>query len=339
MSYKVYKRENSSKYQAYVSVRIGGQAKVVRFSTHESVRDKALEIARNAEQKLLATNGAIDITIGQAFGEFYARESANYAIPRNIYYTLTQFAEYFGESRPFSSITTADINNYIYAMQQNGRAAGTINRHLVVLSKVISTCRKKWGFIAPDVHPLEFRLREPDGRIGLVNDRDRIAIENAAAPHLRLAMQIAYYTGLRRGNILGLKWADIDFERGIITVFVKDATVRGGRAHTAFMPDTLINLLKNIPRNSEYVITHNGLPIKDLKTAWHAAMRRAEIPAGKYHFHDIRHASGTAVVRATQSLYAAQVHLGHKSPKMTQRYAKFLDEDKARIAHTVFDKK
>lgn len=58
----------------------------------------------------------------------------------------------------------------------------------------------------------------------------------------------------------------------------------------------------------------------------------------KYTFHDIRHGSGTAVVRETNSLFAAQVHLGHKSSKMTQRYAKFLTEDKIAIAYLVFDK-
>lgn len=297
----------------------------------------ALRMARATEQKLLAANGAVDITINQAFGEFYKREAANYAIPRNIYYTLNQLSGFFGGSRPFSGLTANDINKYIYYMQAAGRTSGTINRHLVVLSKVISTCRKKWGFLTPDIKPLEFRMREPDGRIGLVNDDDRLAIMNAAAPHLRLAMQIGYYTGLRRGNILSLKWSDIDFDRGTITAYVKDASVAGGRAHTAFMPITLINILNKIPHDSDYVVTHKGQPIKDLKTAWHAACRRAGIPAEKYHFHDIRHASGTAVVRATQSLFAAQVHLGHKSPKMTQRYAKFLDEDKARIAHAVFD--
>lgn len=338
MSYKVYKRSNSSKYQAYVSVRIGSKTQILRFSTHQSVRDKAIEIARATEQKLLASGGATDISIEQAFGEFYKREGSNYAIPRNIYYILSSLSAFFGGARPFSSLTAADINNYIYKMQETGRAAGTINRQLVVLSKVISTCRKKWEFLTPDIKPLEFRMREPDGRIGLINDTDRLAIMDAAAPHLRLAMQIGYYTGLRRGNILSLKWSDIDFDRGTITAYVKDASVAGGRAHTAFMPLTLINILNKIPHDSEYVVTHKGRPIKDLKTAWHAACRRAGIPTGKYHFHDIRHASGTAVVRATKSLFAAQVHLGHKSPKMTQRYAKFLDEDKAKIAHTVFDK-
>ena len=338
MSYKIYKRPDRTDYYAYVSVRIQGQSEYKRFSTHTTVRDKALEIARTTEQQMLAAGGAIDITIGQAFGEFYTREGAHYAAPRNVYYTLNQFADFFGEHRTFASLTPADINKYIYANEARGIAPATTNRQLVVLSRVINVCRTKWGLHAPDIQPLKYRQREPDGRIGLVNDKDRIAIENAAAPHLRLAMQIAYYTGLRRGNILGLLWSDIDPVHHTITVKVKDASVTGGRTHTAFVPEALQNILAQTPRTSDHVITFKGRPVADLKKAWQAACRRAGIPAGKYRFHDLRHASGTAVVRATQSLYAAQIHLGHKNPKMTQRYAKFLDEDKARIAHQVFDK-
>ena len=335
MSYKVYKRNNSPFYYAYVSATDGGKPE--RFSTHTAIRDKAIEIARAAEQRILAQGGAIDITIGQAFGEFYRREGSHYAAPRNVYYTLKQFADFFSEGRTFASLTPADINKYIYANEARGIAPATTNRQLVVLSRVINVCRNKWGLHAPDIQPLKYRQREPDGRIGLVNDADRIAIENVASPHLRLAMQIAYYTGLRRGNILGLRWNDIDPVRKTITVKVKDASVTGGRTHTAFIPDALQTILDNTERTCEYVVAYKGRPVADLKTAWHAACRRAAIPAGKYTFHDIRHASGTAVVRATQSLYAAQIHLGHKNPKMTQRYAKFLDEDKARIAHAVFD--
>ncbi|MBE6457600.1 MAG: hypothetical protein E7011_02215 [Alphaproteobacteria bacterium] len=339
MSYKIYKRKTSPVYYARISVRINGQTKLERFSTHESSRDKALEIARMAEQKLLAHNGAVDITIEQAFGEFYKRESQNYTAPKNIYYALSQFSAFFGGLRPFSSLTNADINNFIYSRQVEGRAPATINRQLVILSKVISTCKKKWGFVAPDVHPLEFKLREPDGRIGLVNDDDRQKIMDAAAPHLKLAMQIAYYTGLRKGNILSLRWDEIDTERWSITKFIKDSNFKGGRAHTVFIPDALKSILQAIPHTCDYVIAIDGKPIKDLKTAWHAACRRAGIPHRKYTFHDVRHGSATAVVRTTNSLYAAQVFLGHKSPKMTQRYAKFLDEDKIRIAHSVFDNK
>ena len=337
MPYRVYKRKGSPCYQAYISVKVDGVARHVRISTHTPVRDKAITIARATEADLLVVTGHNDITIGQAFGEFYTRESHRYSIPRNIYYTLNSISGFMGESKSFSQITAADINDYIYHMQNTGRAAGTINRHLVILSAVITTCRKKWKFNAPDVHPLEFKCREPDGRIGLVDDNERLLIMCHAAPHLRLAMEIAYYTGLRRGNILTLRWDEIDFKRRAITKYIKDSNLAGGRAHTAYFPKRLADILQNTPRDCDYVISFNGHPVRELKTAWAAAMRRAGIPAGKYRFHDVRHSSATAIVRKTKSLYAAQVHLGHKTPKMSQRYAKFLEEDRQRIASEVFD--
>lgn len=338
MSYKIYKRPDSPEYYAYISTRVAGKSQYKRFSTHTTVRDKALEIARDAEQRILALDGSIDITIGQAFGEFYKREGEHYANPRDLYYTLKQFADFWSEKRIFSSLETPDIKKYIYESQSKGLAAATINRRLAVLSRVIKVCKNEWGLSAPDIQPLKYKQREPEGRIGLVNDNDRIAIERVAAPHLKLAMQIAYYTGLRRGNILSLRWDDIDMNRKIITVKIKDASMDGGRLHTVFIPDVLYKVLMTLPHDNEYVVLYKGRPVSSLKTAWHNACKKANIPAGKYTFHDLRHASGTAVVRATQSLYAAQIHLGHKNPKMTQRYAKFLEEDKARISHQVFDK-
>ncbi len=337
MPYKLYKRKGTPYYQARISVKVNGRAQIIRISTHESGRDKAIAVARQAEADLLAPANNDDITVNAAFGEFYTREAQKYTVPRNVFYVLRQMSDFFGADKIFSKITAADINDYIYAMKRDGRAAGTINRHLVVLSSVITTCLKKWRYRAPDVRPLEFREREPDGRIGLVDNNDRLAIMNAAAPHLRLAMDIAYYTGFRRENVLSLRWDEIDFEHGLILKRVKDKTLEGGRLHTVAMPRHLVELLQSLPRTGEYVIMYKDKPIKDIKTAWSAACRRAGFPPHKYTFHDVRHGSGTAVVRATNSLYAAQVHLGHKSPKMTQRYAKFLTEDKIKIARATFD--
>lgn len=337
MSYKLYKRKGTPYYQARISVKIDGRTQIVRISTHETGRDRAIAVAHQAEADLLAPAADDTISINAAFGEFYAREGQKYSVPRNVFYTLRQMSDFFGADKIFSDIVPADINDYIYSMQRAGKKPGTINRHLVLLSSVISTCRKKWKYRAPDVHPLEFREREPDGRIGLVDDNDRLAIMDAAAPHLRLAIEIAYYTGFRRENVLSLRWDEIDFERGFISKYVKDGTLVGGRLHTVAMPHRLIELLKSIPRDGEYVITYKGARVKDIKTAWAAALRRAGIPAHKYTFHDVRHSSGTAVLRATQSIYAVQMHLGHKSPKMSQRYARFLDADKTKIAHAAFD--
>lgn len=92
-----------------------------------------------------------------------------------------------------------------------------------------------------------------------------------ATPHLRNIITFAALTGLRSGDVFGLKWVDVDLDSGICRVFVSKTKQR------KVMPlaDAAVGLLKGMVRDSEYIFTYKGKPIKSIKTSFAKAKRKA----------------------------------------------------------------
>ena len=141
--------------------------------------------------------------------------------------------------------------------------------------------------------------------------------------HLTPAVLVSMNTGLRRGELLALKWNDIDF-RG------KQLTVGGDIAKTG---DT-----RHIPLNSEALETldhwkaqrpdpERVFPIgSSFKSAWGALLERAGITS--FRWHDLRHHFASRLVQASVPLNTVRELLGHGSLKMTLRYAHLAPDQK-----------
>ena len=136
--------------------------------------------------------------------------------------------------------------------------------------------------------------------------------------YLKNIVMAALLTGLRRGDILILKWPDADMEKGIL--FYNEQKKKSKRRVKVLNSD-MIQLLKSIPKGeSEYIFNGpEGKPLRDIKRSFRTALKRAGIK--DFHFHDLRHTSASYMVMRGASLKSVQEHLGHTSLTMTQRYA------------------
>ena len=136
--------------------------------------------------------------------------------------------------------------------------------------------------------------------------------------YLKNIVKAALLTGLRRGDLLSLKWADADLEKGVL--FFNEQKKRS-RRRIKVLNSEMIELLKSIPRGESETIFNGpeGKPLKDIKRSFRTALKKAGI--NDFHFHDLRHTSASYMVMRGASLKAVQEHLGHTSLTMTQRYA------------------
>jgi integrase len=136
--------------------------------------------------------------------------------------------------------------------------------------------------------------------------------------YLKNIVMAALLTGLRRGDILNLKWPDVDMEKGIL--FFNEQKKKNKRRVKVLNSD-MIQLLKSIPKGeSQYIFNGpDGKPLRDIKRSFRTALKRAGIK--NFHFHDLRHTSASYMVMRGASLKSVQEHLGHTSLTMTQRYA------------------
>jgi integrase len=162
-------------------------------------------------------------------------------------------------------------------------------------------------------------LRENNARLNYlsVEQCDRL-LDACIVPHMRAIATIALHTGMRLGEILNLRWDDIDFTSGHL--IIRDS--KNGESRHVPMDSTVIKMLSGYIHTSgaSYVFpSATGGRLSTIQTAFENARARAEMP--DLHFHDLRHTFASLFMMNGGDLYVLKGLLGHKSITMTQRYA------------------
>jgi integrase len=137
-------------------------------------------------------------------------------------------------------------------------------------------------------------------------------------------MRMALFTGMRRGELFKLKWADVDFDRGFITI--RDP--KGGVSQKIPLNDQARDVLKHHPETADHVFVRgDGKPFTDIRRRVNPIKQAAGIGADFRTLHGLRHAFASMLASSGEvDMYTLQKLLTHKSPMMTQRYAHLRDE-------------
>ena len=138
-----------------------------------------------------------------------------------------------------------------------------------------------------------------------------------ASEDLQPALIIALNTGMRKSEILSLRWKHADFVKGFIHI----ADSKSGRSRDIPMNGLVFETLHAMDRQREFVFENRETKARtiDVKTAFKGACRRAEIKGLR--FHDLRHTAASRMVEAGIDLVTVSRILGHSSIQMTMRYA------------------
>jgi site-specific recombinase XerD len=143
----------------------------------------------------------------------------------------------------------------------------------------------------------------------------------------------ALLTGLRLGELLSLRWTDIDFTTKIILIHNSDEfTTKSKKSRVVPMAEDLVRLLserkKNIRSESEFVFSNErGGKVREgtVQHKFKKCVRRAGLN-DRLHFHSLRHSFASALVMSGVSLYAVQKLLGHSTSKTTEIYSHLLPQ-------------
>jgi len=202
----------------------------------------------------------------------------------------------------------------------------TLNRELAMLKYMFSyAIREEW------------LQKNPVSRVKLEkenNVRDRVLdpeefeqLQANSAPHLQAINLMAYQTGIRSGEILGLTWDRVDLKAGLIRLRAEDTKTDEARLIplTAQLTPLLRDLYKVRYLHEDHVFLMRGQSVNSIKTAFHAACRRAKIEG--FRFHDFRHTAVTNMRRAGIDHLTIMRITGHKTLEVFKRYNSFLEGD------------
>ena len=142
--------------------------------------------------------------------------------------------------------------------------------------------------------------------------------------HLHHIVVCALNTGMRRGEILNLKWNQV--RNGFIYLEKTKTKTRREIPVNDEFAQVLKEIRKEQGLTSEYVFTYARRTIGKVDRAFHGALRRAGIE--NFTFHDLRHTFASHLIMRGASLKEVQELLGHKTVTMTLRYAHLAEENK-----------
>ena len=222
----------------------------------------------------------------------------------------------FFRGKNLSEITPDAIEKYRLERRAAKVSDATINRELACLktmfNKAIEWERVKTNQAAKIKKFREANIQE---RILAIDEMKRLL--EAAATTLRPVLALALNTGMRRSEILGLRWRDVDFVKGFI--LIEDS--KSGKARKVPMNGLIFDLLRNMKREGEFVFPNAATKthVLDVKTAFKSACRRTGIKGLR--FHDLRHTAASKMIEAGVDLVTVSRILGHASIQVTMRYA------------------
>lgn len=138
------------------------------------------------------------------------------------------------------------------------------------------------------------------------------------------ALEVLLFTGQRAGNVLGMRWGDLDLEARRWRIAAEH--FKNGRSHVAALTPEVAELLKRrrerAAEGAVYVFpTSDGSgPIPDVKRAWRKVLTLAEIDPASIRLHDLRATAATMLIESGAPAPIVGRQLGHKSQQTTQRY-------------------
>jgi integrase len=247
------------------------------------------------------------------------------------------------------------IEGYVTRKRREGLSGRTVNRHLNVLSLILGSAvkrrlirsnpvslvdrpgepRRRWRILSP----VEVRAVEQGFEELIADTEEEESEERAWRETCRVVFLVAYGLGLRRGEILGLRWRTVRLaDPDGATLRVEETFVRGmkdtpkseaGERTIALGPRIADELFEHRGRTHYdgddervFVSPHRGTPLNPQRYAdtFRLALAKAEIEGYVRPFHDGRHSAITNAAAAGTSPAALMARAGHSDFKTTQGY-------------------
>ncbi|TDF35523.1 DUF4102 domain-containing protein [Alteromonadaceae bacterium M269] len=159
--------------------------------------------------------------------------------------------------------------------------------------------------------------------------------ENIFADYLTPVVLLAMNTGMRRGELLGLDWQNVDLTNKTLTVISENA--KSGKTRHIPLNNEAYNTLKDWKADSDsngYVFKgQDGKQLLEIRKSWAGILNNAKIE--DFRFHDLRHHFASKLVMASVDLNTVRELLGHSDLTMTLRYAHLAPEHKAAAVNLI----
>ncbi len=235
-------------------------------------------------------------------------------------------------------MTSSVIEDYILSRKKSGASNGTINRELSALNRIFTLARRQ---TPPKVMnpPFVTKLKESGPRQGFFEHDDYLRLSAALPDYLKPVLTIAYFTGMRKSEILNLQWCHTSLTEKKITLPAE--MTKSGEGREIFLAGELYDSISSQWKirkaqypDCPYVFFRDGHQIRNYQGAWRSACKRTGLN-GRF-LHDNRRTAIRNMTRAGVPDTVAMKISGHKTRSVFDRY-NITSENDLRSAATKID--
>lgn len=221
------------------------------------------------------------------------------------------------------------------------RKPATVARYMAALSHAFTVAVNEWGWLEDSPLRKVKNPIEPRGRVRFLNDEERYkllkACQDSPSDLLYICVILAISTGMRQGELMGLRWGDINLKDSYL---ILHETKNGERRRVPLAGHALELLqqhskVRRLDTDVLFAGSNPSSPI-ELRKPWKNALKQAEID--DFRWHDLRHCTASYLAMNGASLAEIAEILGHKTLQMVKRYAHLSEAHTSKVVESMNDK-
>lgn len=214
-----------------------------------------------------------------------------------------------------AEIRRADIQRYVTHRSADA-APATVRKELNVLKHLLNLA-VEWEVIPmTPAHGVK-SPKVPPGRVRYLQPTELRPLVDACPEWLNPIVCLAVTTGMRRGEILGLRWLDVDFVHGRIML----PQTKNGEGRIVYLNKSAKAAFQLLPVGPETKPTDRPFSVytpEQVSVGFLRACRKVGV--ADFHFHDLRHTAASWLRMAGADIHTVALILGHKDLRMAARY-------------------
>ena len=229
-------------------------------------------------------------------------------------------------------------DNLLTKPREGGKKAykpATVNRMLALMKRIYNLAIRE-DMVEKNPCFKVSMLPENNARDRVISHAEYQAIVSHLPKHAEDIVAVAYYTGMRSGEIFKLTWDRVNLKEGYIDLTADDTKTSEPRR--IYLNKTLLEIFSNVGKirriKHQNVFTYRGNPLISIRSSFQDACKKAGIK--DFHFHDLRHTFNTIMRKAGVDRSVIMKITGHKTMAMFERY-NTVDSADARSAMTQFE--
>lgn len=299
--------------------------------TYQEVREKLIKL-KNASVKAVSSGKK---TVQELFEEWLTAVRLKVKPSTYSCYqikVIKHILPIFGDM-VYEKLTVSSIHDFIEAKLKNGLSAKYVGDIIIVFKSMARYISKVHGYANPLENVIMPKKEQNHRQLLSKSEQEKLCQFVTSNPdNTKLGILLSYYAGLRIGEVCGLKWCDIDLNKGVLVVkrtvqrIYENGSTRviigspksKSSVRTIPLPKFLIDILKQFKSvDSMFILsgTENPIEPRTLQYRFKALLKKVNLPSINYHA--LRHMFATNCIELGFDVKTLSEILGHSSAEIT----------------------